>query len=144
MEHHHRPTNNVREGKQTPKPEITPLLTRLCVRKINRLPVVRPYMRVNNSLCMMVSLQWKEWWWFACQCEVNLLVECVCGQGLTVLPHSTSSHNCLNYSIKTLKWLDETREDGKSNRVVTHGFPPHSPRFEIPQPYPLESCPFHF
>ena len=30
----------------------------------------------------------------------NLLVECVCGKGLTILPHSTPSHNYLNYSTK--------------------------------------------
>lgn len=30
----------------------------------------------------------------------NPLVECACGRGLTVLPHSAPSHNCLNYSTK--------------------------------------------
>ena len=37
---------------------------------------------------------------FSCHREVNPLVECACGQGLTVLPQSTPSHNYLNYSIR--------------------------------------------
>ena len=28
---------------------------------------------------------------------------------------------------------------GNSNRVVTRGFSPHSPRFDIPHPYPYEN-----
>ena len=55
----------------------------------------------------------------------SLLVEWAHGQGLTVLPHPPLlSNNCPQLLNKTLKWLDEIREDGKSNKVVTHGFPP--------------------
>ena len=42
----------------------------------------------------------------------------------TITASTTSSHNHLNYSTKTLKRLDETREGGKQNKVATHGFPP--------------------
>ena len=54
-------------------------------------------------------------------CDVkgkNPLVEWARGQGLIVLPQPPLlSINYLNYSIKTLKMLDETREDGKSNKA---------------------------
>ena len=57
----------------------------------------------NPKWCVRMSRQWREWrsgengesaWsdgggGFLTNVRVNLLVECVCGQGLTVLPHST-------------------------------------------------------
>ena len=50
--------------------------------------------RVGKNVC--VSEENALWSLFPPNMRFNPLLECGCGHGLTVLPHSTPSHNCLN------------------------------------------------
>ena len=52
----------------------------------------------NEPLTMERVQSWREWdcgrSGFPASVTISL-VECACGQGLVVLPHSTASNNCL-------------------------------------------------
>ena len=52
--------------------------------------------KTAQSLCVSDE-QPKSWSLFPPNMSFNPLVECGCGHGLIVLPHSTPSHNCLNH-----------------------------------------------
>ena len=50
--------------------------------------------RVGKNVC--VSEENASWSLFSPNVRFNLLLECGCGHGLIVLPHSTPSHNFPN------------------------------------------------
>ena len=52
------------------------------------------HMCVGKNVC--VSEENASWSLFSPNVRFNLLLECGCGHGLTVLPHSTPIHNCFN------------------------------------------------
>ena len=134
----------------------------LRVKKLNRPPPARPCVRVNRpGLCAWMNRQsrgmkrleksgvverkWRVFLLPHVSEEESLLVEWARGQGLTVQPHPPLlSNNFPQLLNKTLNRLDETREDGKLNKVVTHGFHPHRPRFDIPPPLSFGIMPFSF
>ena len=98
-----------------------------CVR-MNRIPqttIMKVKTRHESEPTMERMASWRVFLMPHVSEEESLLVEWARGQGLTVLPHPPLlSNNFPQLLNKTLKWLDETREDGKSNKVETHGFPP--------------------
>ena len=71
----------------------------LCVR-MNRLPSLHEDEQTSERMARSSengeSTGVMEVVVFPCQCEVNPLVECAYGKGLTVLPHSTPSYNYLS------------------------------------------------
>ena len=74
-------------------------------------------------------------------------MEWVRGQVWRVLPQPPPlSINCPKYLSRNNKEVDkgETREDGKLNKVATHGFFPHRPRFDIPHPLSFGIMPVSF
>ena len=76
------------------------------------------------------------------QREVNSLVECARGQGLTACHTPLPTIIAPTTSTKTIKRL--TREDGKSKQGGNIWVSPHRPRFDIPHPLFFRIMPFSF